>query len=169
MVARLLKSYGLVFTLLALASNVSTGTAPTIQECFVGSVADTAVSAVNGKLDFHYGSVNSTYTRGVGGALSLPVGQSFGFKLTGFTFVLQGLISESLSSRFNDLLGIKFMSAESRHEAQMCLQPIFIASKSICQLCLAIGVACSYLATFSHDDVPTSRCAALDITRHMPA
>jgi len=38
---------------------------------------------VNGKLDFHYGSVNDTYTRGVGGAISLPVGQRYGVQLDG--------------------------------------------------------------------------------------
>ena len=73
----------LAFSLLALAFNASAGTAPTIQECATCSITDAAVSAVNGKIDFHYGSVNDTYTRGVGGALSLPVGKSFGVQIDG--------------------------------------------------------------------------------------
>lgn len=78
-----LKGCTLAVSLLALAFNASAGTAPTIQECATCSITDAAVSAVNGKIDFHYGSVNDTYTRGVGGALSLPVGKSFGVQIDG--------------------------------------------------------------------------------------
>lgn len=78
-----LKGFSLAVSLLALALNASAGTAPTIQECATCSITDAAVSAVNGKIDFHYGSVNDTYTRGVGGALSLPVGKSFGVQIDG--------------------------------------------------------------------------------------
>ena len=47
------------------------------------SVSDAAVSEVNGKLDATYGKIDDTYTRGLFGSLSLPVGHTFGVQFDG--------------------------------------------------------------------------------------
>lgn len=46
----------------------------------VKSQANDAVSAINGKLEANYGSVNDTYSRGIAGSLSIPVAESWGIQ-----------------------------------------------------------------------------------------
>lgn len=44
------------------------------------SLIEPAVSAINGKIDTHYGEVNDSSTRGVAGSISLPLGERYGFQ-----------------------------------------------------------------------------------------
>jgi hypothetical protein len=43
--------------------------------------ANDAVSALNGKIDAAYGEINDTYSRGLSGSISLPVGDSYGIQV----------------------------------------------------------------------------------------
>jgi hypothetical protein len=52
---------------------------PSVQEPLV----EPAVSALNGKIDGHYGRIADTYSRGLSGSLSVPVGIEFGAQLDG--------------------------------------------------------------------------------------
>lgn len=46
----------------------------------INSQANDAVSAINGKIEANYGSVNDTYSRGIAGSLSIPVAESWGIQ-----------------------------------------------------------------------------------------
>jgi hypothetical protein len=89
------------------------------KEVCAESAIEPAVSAVNGKIDGHYGEVNGSSTRGVAGSLSLPLGERYGFQFDtifehGMQSDIYGLGSHLFTRRPDKgLLGFAFGFAES--------------------------------------------------------
>lgn len=85
----------------------------------VQPVIEPAVSAINGKVDGHYGEINGSSTRGVAGSLSVPLGERYGFQFD--TLIEHGMDSDlyggggHLFTRQPDkgLLGFAFGFSES--------------------------------------------------------